>query len=93
MATVLVAGRVDKETKERADVVIRRAGLTQADVIRTVWSNIATTGKLPSKESATEPAGSGLSARLRELRALTPRSEFLENLTPEGLHEELSHHE
>ncbi len=88
MPTSLVSGRVNSEDKQRADIYIRRAGLTTSDVIKTVWSNIANTGEIPKPvqtpcniESATD--------RLIQLRAKIPRSEFLENLTPEGLKEEL----
>ena len=95
MASVLVAGRVSEECKERADFYIHRAGLTASEVIRIVWENIARTGEVPH---AVEPAhGEGseleespLMRRYYELRAATPRCEFLENLTPEGLKEELS---
>ena len=47
MASVLVAGRVSEECKERADYYIRRAGLTASEVIRIVWENIARTGEVP----------------------------------------------
>ena len=95
MASALVAGRVSEECKERADFFIRRAGLTTSEVIRIVWENIARTGEVPR---AVEPASvsddaleeSPLMRRYYELRAATPRSEFLESLTPEGLKEELS---
>ena len=95
VASVMVAGRVSEECKERADFYIRRAGLTASEVIRIVWENIARTGEVPH---AVEPnldedakvEESPLMRRYYELRATTPRCEFLENLTPEGLKEELS---
>ena len=90
MASALVAGRVSEECKERADFFIRRAGLTTSEVIRIVWENIARTGEVPR---AVEPASvsddaleeSPLMRRYYELRAATPRSEFLESLTPEDM--------
>lgn len=95
MASVLVAGRVSEECKERADFYIRRAGLTASEVIRIVWENIARTGEVPRAvesvhDEDAETEESPLMRRYYELRAATPRCEFLENLTPEGLKEELS---
>lgn len=88
--SVLVAGRVDEETKEKADAYIRRAGLTTSDVIRIVWTGIAETGQVPTQVGRAADSKDSLSARMRKLRKATPRSEFLENLTPEGVKEELS---
>ena len=95
MASALVAGRVSEECKERADFFIRRAGLTTSEVIRIVWENIARTGEVPAPAAhapvdGDAPEESPLMRRYHELRAATPRSEFLESLTPEGLKEELS---
>lgn len=89
MASSLVAGRVDEDVKKRADFAIRRKGLTQAQVIRFVWNEIAATGEVPGAAPAQEAKGS-LQERLRALREATPRSEHLENLTPEMLKEELA---
>lgn len=47
MATVVVAGRVDEETKRKAERHIRAAGMTANEVIKAVWSNIAATGEVP----------------------------------------------
>lgn len=48
MATAIVSGRVDVAVKERAGAYIHAAGLTAADVIKTVWERIARTGELPT---------------------------------------------
>ena len=100
MATALVAGRVSEEIKERADFFIRRAGLTTSEVVRIVWENIARTGEVPRPEHAspaeqeeTAAEDNPLMQRYLYLRSITPRSEYLENLTPEGLKEELSKRE
>ena len=90
MASVLVAGRVSEECKERADFFIRRAGLTTSEVIRIVWENIARTGEVPAPventaESEAVGEESPLLRRYYELLASTPRSEFLENLTPKEM--------
>lgn len=97
MATSLVSGRVSEECRERAAFFIRRAGLTTSDVIRIVWENIAKTGEVPKpvEESAAgdqslETVDNPLMRRFLELRATTPSSDFLRNLTPEGLKEELA---
>lgn len=99
MATSLISGRVSEECKERAAFYIRRAGLTASDVIRIVWENIAATGEVPQpvqkrpmteEELLAEADKSETMRRFYALRNATPRSEFLENLTPEGLKEELA---
>lgn len=93
MPTALVAGRVDVEQKERADYYIRRAGLTTSDVIRIVWTNIAATGEIPHLAAEYDSSDSpSLADRMRTLRKQTPRSEFLEQLTPKGLKRELENH-
>ena len=88
MGTSLVAGRGDSKIKAQADAYIARAGQTQASVIRSVWEAIARTGKIPTIDDAA--ATDSLKARMRGLRRTTPRSEFLEGLTPAGLKEELA---
>lgn len=89
MGTSLVAGRVDSEIKAQADAYIARAGQTQVSVIRSVWGAIARTGRIPTIDDVA--ATDSLKARMRDLRRATPRSEFLEGLTPAGLKEELAH--
>lgn len=89
MGTSLVAGRVDSEIKAQADAYIARAGQTQASVIRSVWGAIARTGRIPTIDDVATT--DSLKARMRDLRRATPRSEFLEGLTPAGLKEELAH--
>ena len=89
MGTSLVAGRVDSEIKAQADAYIARAGQTQASVIRSVWGAFARTGRIPTIDDVA--ATDSLKARMRDLRRATPRSEFLEGLTPAGLKEELAH--
>lgn len=89
MASALVAGRVDEDVKRRADFAIRRKGLTQAEVIRFVWNEIAKTGQVPGAASAQDTKGS-LQTRLRALREATPQSTHLKDLEPEKLKEELA---
>jgi hypothetical protein len=89
MGTSLVTGRVDSEIKAQADAYIARTGQTQASVIRSVWGAIARTGRIPTIDDVA--ATDSLKARMRDLRRATPRSEFLEGLTPAGLKEELAH--
>ena len=91
MATALVAGRVDSDIKSQVDMHMKRMGVSQSDVIRVVWSNIAKTGVIPTP--VPETSSNNLRSRLDQLRAETPRSDFLENLTPEVLKEELGNRE
>lgn len=56
MATAVISGRVDEQVRESAERYIQAAGLTVADVIRTVWERIARTGEVPREEAVGEPA-------------------------------------
>lgn len=56
MATAVISGRVDEQVRESAERYIQAAGLTAADVIRTVWERIARTGEVPREEAVGEPA-------------------------------------
>lgn len=88
MGSSMAAGRVDDAIRQSAEFYIRRTGMTFSEVTRTVWSSIAKTGDVPRPvEDGSGP--SELVARMRTLRAQTPRSVFLESLTPGGLKEGL----
>ena len=50
MATKTVSASVDTRTKVIANNYIRKAGLTPNQVIRSLWENIAETGKIPEFE-------------------------------------------
>ena len=47
MQTAVVSGRVNAEVKMRADRIIKKNDLTVAEVIKRVWTEIASSGKLP----------------------------------------------
>lgn len=47
MDTVVISGRVDKQTRDRCNRIIKSAGFTVNDVIKSVWTTIAQTGKVP----------------------------------------------
>ena len=48
MTTSVVSGRVDARVLQKADLVLRKAGLTPTDVIQRVWASMAATGEIPS---------------------------------------------
>lgn len=52
MATAVVSGRVDEAVKHRADVVMRKAGLSPTEVIQNVWNSMALTGEVPAEARA-----------------------------------------
>ena len=54
MPTAVVSGRVDLDTKRRADMYIQQAGSTPAEVIKVVWEQIAHTGEVPISEQERE---------------------------------------
>ena len=54
MATSVVSGRVDESVRQRADLVMRKAGLKPTDIIQGVWAFMARTGEIPD---VVQPAG------------------------------------
>ena len=89
MASTLVAGRVDSDVAKRTQFYINKSGSTQADVIRYVWQQISDTGVVPIDDSKKNESQQELIEEMRNLRRITPRSEFLENLSPQDLKREL----
>lgn len=87
MSMSTITARVDEDVRRRADAVIRRAGTTQSEVIRTVWMNIADTGRLPGREG--RPSTNPMLARLDALRERTPKAPCLSNMTPGDVKKEL----
>lgn len=75
MQTVVISGRVDATVKDKASIYIKRAGQTAADVVKTVWENIAATGEVPTAANSSDDAeaswNSFMSLR-NELSELTP---------------------
>lgn len=55
MATAVVSGRIDAAVKEQAGAYIHAAGLSTGDVIKTVWENIAKTGRVPTAQESNAP--------------------------------------
>lgn len=90
MPSALVAGRVDAAVAKKAQFFIEGAGSTQAEVIRYVWQQISETGVVPTADDTEGEARRSLEEEFSELRAITPRSEFLENLSPQDLRRELA---
>ncbi len=82
MASVVVSGRLDADVKRRADVVLAQAHVLPGDVIRTVFQNIADTGKIPQREAAAHTRPS-LADFFRDCDDL-PKPEGLDSLTREG---------
>ena len=56
MTTAVVSGRVDEAVRQRADVVMRKAGLKPTDVIQRVWTFMAQAGEIPD---VAQPANAG----------------------------------
>lgn len=89
MATAVVSGRVDEEVYRRANAVIQRAGKTPGEVIKGVWSSIATTGRIPPTE---EEEAHRASQRerfehfLEFLDSLPPAPQELIDMTDEDMH-------
>ena len=47
MATSVISGRVDTRVQQKADIALRKAGLTPTDIIQRMWNSIAATGEIP----------------------------------------------
>ena len=47
MATAVISARVDEGIRQRADLVMRKAGLKPTDIIQNVWAYMATRGEIP----------------------------------------------
>ena len=75
MGTSVVSGRVEDATRHKADLAIRKAGLTANSVIQNLWASIAESGEVPQ---AAQPGGgdAGKQAALERLDA------FLAKLPP-----------
>lgn len=89
MASTLIAGRVDSDVAKRTQFYINKSGTTQADVIRHVWQQISDTGIVPIDGTESKSTQKELIEEMRALRQITPRSDFLENLSPQDLKREL----
>ena len=88
MPTAVVTGRVEVSDKLKVEECLERAGMSSSDLIKLVWHNIATTGRLPKPETA-DRRRNGLYEEMLALRSETPTSPYLRELTPEGLKEAL----
>ncbi|MGI6221279.1 MAG: hypothetical protein ACOYIP_05365 [Coriobacteriales bacterium] len=59
MATAVISGRVDTRVQQKADVVLRKAGLTPTDIIQRIWGAMAATGEIPEvlleRDAARQP--------------------------------------
>lgn len=89
MSSTLVAGRVDADVAKRTQFYINKSGTTQAEVIRHVWQQISDTGVVPVRSEDDGVNQNELIEELRTLRQITPRSDYLENLSPQDLKKEL----
>lgn len=88
MATAVVSGRVDVRVRDRANRVIRAAGLSTADVIKGVWTSIAQTGTLPDAflaGRAQDSADGRLEDFLDFVDSLPPAPAELANMTDEEM--------
>ena len=75
MPTAIVSGRVDEAVRQKADVAMRKAGLTPSDVIQGVWGEMARSGEVPEIARPRRDEGEG--------RAAIERLEgFLKRLPP-----------
>ena len=75
MATAVISGRVDERVRQRADIVMRKAGLKTSDIIQSVWTYMAEEGEVPEIARLSTETG-GKEEALEHLRL------FLESLPP-----------
>ena len=65
MATSVVSGRVDEAIRQRADIVMRKAGLKPTDIIQGLWATMASTGEVPDAALPATTAANGQEAMAR----------------------------
>lgn len=88
MATSVVSGRVDDYVKERAAAYIHAAGLTTAEVIKTVWERIARTGEVPMAEAeVAEQEYDPFEAFMAFRAQLQPADAWLVSMTDEQMND------
>ena len=75
MATAVISGRVSEGIRQKADVAIRKAGLTPTDIIQNVWRTIAESGEIP-------PAAMPSDRSEQDSELLTRYEQFLTSLPP-----------
>ncbi|MBP3866643.1 MAG: hypothetical protein J6D25_02375 [Eggerthellaceae bacterium] len=75
MATAVVSGRVSESIRQRAEIVMRKAGLKPTDIIQSVWATMAETGEVPDIAQK-RPAAQA------EHDALEKLNRFLDTLPP-----------
>ena len=76
MPAAVVSGRVDDAIRQKADVVMRKAGFTPTEIIQNVWATMARTGSVPE---AARPAQEGEDAHVEAFARLEG---FLGSLPP-----------
>ena len=84
MATDVVSGRVDKLVNRQAAKYIRAAEKTPADVIKTVWENIASTGEIP-EPVVCNPEKDDAWQRFMSFRSSLPPATWLATLTDDQM--------
>ena len=74
MPTAVVSGRVDEMARQKADIAMRKAGLTPTEVIQNVWSVMARTGEVPeiARPAPDKEKGKEAIKRLERLLELLP---------------------
>lgn len=75
MAGAVISGRVDEKIRQKAEVVMRKAGLTPTDIIQSVWALIAEKGEIPEIARPSVPP-------TKEQEAMARLKCFLESMPP-----------
>ena len=92
MATVVVSGRIDEAVKRRADMYIKAAGKTPAQVINDMYVQISITGELPRGDESLatrEQRKERFDAFVEWRNSLAPDDDWLANLTDEQMRDYL----
>lgn len=88
MATAVVSGRVDEAVRQRADIAMRKAGVTPTDVIQNVWQAMARTGEVPDiarANTAPRNAAPSLDRLEHFLNSLPPVNQAYAAMTDEEI--------
>lgn len=57
MTTAVISGRVNETVRQKADIAIRKAGISPSEIIQNIWSFIAESGEIPPEAMPSDRRG------------------------------------
>lgn len=50
MASCVISGRVDESVRDKVSPILKRAGMSAGDLVKSLWEHVALTREIPSFE-------------------------------------------